>query len=73
MGELGFPVQASTTLYCDNHSVIEVVDNLVAHSKKKYVELHAHYLRQLVKENVVYFVYCKTNDLIADIFTNPLF
>jgi hypothetical protein len=25
MGELGFPVETSTTIYCDNQSVIHVV------------------------------------------------
>jgi hypothetical protein len=44
LGELGFPVQTSTTIYCDNQSAIQVVDNLVSHSKMKHVELHAHYL-----------------------------
>jgi hypothetical protein len=38
----------------------------------KHVELHAHYLRQLVQEKVVTLFYYKTDDHIADIFTNPL-
>jgi hypothetical protein len=45
LGELGFPVQASTAIHCDNQSAIQVVDNLVAHSKMKHVKLHVHYLR----------------------------
>jgi hypothetical protein len=53
LGELGFPVQTSTTIYYDNQSAIQVVDNPVAHCKMKHVELHAHYLRQLVHENVL--------------------
>jgi hypothetical protein len=57
---LGFLFQASTVIYCDNQSAIQVVDNLVAHSKMKHVELHVHYLRQLVQEKVVTLVYYKT-------------
>jgi hypothetical protein len=38
----------------------------------KHVELHAHYLRQLVQENVVNLVYCRTNDQVVDIFMKPL-
>jgi hypothetical protein len=38
----------------------------------KHVELHAHYLRQLVHENVVSLEYCRTNDQVVDIFTKPL-
>jgi hypothetical protein len=72
LGELGFPVQTSTTIYCDNQSAIQVVDNPVSHSKMKHVELHAHYLRQLVHENIVSLVYCRTDDQVVDIFTKPL-
>jgi hypothetical protein len=42
LGELGFPVQASTDIHCDKQSEIQVVDNLVAHSKMKHVNLHIH-------------------------------
>ena len=35
----------------------------------KHVELHFHYLRQLVWEKVITLVYCRTNDQIVDIFT----
>jgi hypothetical protein len=45
LGEPGFPIQTLNTLYCDNHSVIQVVDNLVSHINMKHVDLHAHYLR----------------------------
>jgi hypothetical protein len=38
----------------------------------KHVELHDHYLRQLVHQNVVSLVYCKEDDHIVDIFTKPL-
>jgi hypothetical protein len=44
LGEFGFHVQTSTTIYCDNQSAIQVYNNLIAHNKTKYVELHAHYL-----------------------------
>jgi len=39
----------------------------------KHVELHVHYLRQLVEEKVVTLVCCKIDEQIVDIFTKPLF
>lgn len=45
LGELRFLVEASTVLHCDNQNAIQFVDNHVAHSKMKHVELHFHYLR----------------------------
>jgi hypothetical protein len=38
----------------------------------KHVNLHAHYLRQLVNENIVCLSYCQTNDQVANIFTKSL-
>jgi hypothetical protein len=52
LGELGFPVQASTDVYCDNQSVVQIANNLISHSKMKRVELHVYYLIQLVQEYV---------------------
>jgi hypothetical protein len=46
-------VHTSTTIYCDNQTIIQVVENHVAHSRMKHLELHAHYLRQLIHENIV--------------------
>ena len=47
--ELEFPIEAWTIIHCGNQSEIQVTNNLVAHSKLKHVELHAHYLGQLVQ------------------------
>jgi hypothetical protein len=69
LGELGFPVQTYNTLYCDNESVIQVTENLVAHSKMKQVELDAHYFRLLVYEKIFSLVYCRMNHKIVYIFT----
>jgi hypothetical protein len=72
LGELKIPIQTSTTIYYDNQSAIHVTDNHVAHSKTKHVEIHAHYLRQLVHEHVVSLEYFRTEDRVVDIFTKPL-
>jgi hypothetical protein len=38
----------------------------------KHVDVHAHYLRQLVHENIISIEYCKTDDQVVDIVTKPL-
>jgi hypothetical protein len=38
----------------------------------KHVEIHSHYLRQLVHEHVVSIEYCRTDDQDAHIFIKPL-
>lgn len=52
MGKHSFLVELLTVVYCDNQSAIQVTKIPVAHSKMKHVELHAHYLRRLVQEDL---------------------
>lgn len=47
LGEIRIPVEASTVLHYDNQSAIQVIDNPVAHSKMKHVELHFHYFETI--------------------------
>ena len=72
LNELGFPIQTSNFIYYDNKGAIQVANNWVAYRKMKHVKLHVHYLIQLVQENNVYVLYCRTFDKVVDIFTNPL-
>lgn len=37
-----------------------------------HIEIHAHYLRQLVQEKVVTLFYCRIDNHLVDIFMNPL-
>ena len=67
LDEIGFTVQASITIYFDNHGTIQVVDNHVSHSNRKQVELYVHYLRKSMHENIVSLLYCR-----IDIFMKPL-
>ena len=61
-----------TVIYCENQGVIQVVDNFVSHRKMKHVEIHVHYMRQLVQENVVSLLQCWIDNQVTDIFTKPL-
>ena len=72
MRKFGFLDETLTMVYCDNPSAIQVVEKPIAHSKMKHTDIHAHYLRQLVQENVVNLVYYKNYDHVFYIFMNPL-
>jgi hypothetical protein len=57
---------------CDNSSSIKLSKNPVLHGRSKHIDIRFHFLREMVKENVVNLSYCKTQDQIADIMTKPL-
>ena len=38
----------STVLFCDNQSAIKISTDLVTKQRTKHVEIHMHYIRELV-------------------------
>ena len=40
--------------------------------RSKHIELHMHFIRNLVHDHVIEVLYCPTNDQVADIFTKSL-
>jgi hypothetical protein len=54
----GFHLLLDSLLACRVEiKAITVADNVFSHNKMKHVELHAHYLRQLVHDNFVFLEY----------------
>ena len=59
-------------IWCDNQSVIHISKEPVEHQLTKHIEVHMHYIRQLIREQAIDLQYCKTKLQVADIFTKPL-
>ena len=59
-------------LYCDNESAIKISHNPVQHSKTKHIQIHHHFLRDLVVKGNISIDHANTEDQVADIFTKPL-
>eukprot|EP00253_Pinus_taeda_P031567 PITA_31567 len=70
--EFGFQQQHPTTLWCDNQSAIQLCKDLVQHQRSKHIELHMHFIRNLIHDHVLEVQYCSTDDQVADIFTKSL-
>ncbi|RVW59737.1 Retrovirus-related Pol polyprotein from transposon TNT 1-94 [Vitis vinifera] len=66
-------VQTSpTVIYCDNVSAIKLSKNPVMHGRSKHIDVRFHFLRDLIKDEVVELLQCSTHEQIADIMTKPL-
>jgi hypothetical protein len=52
--------------YCEN------VKDPVQHQRRKHIELHMHFIRKLIHDQIIEVLFCPTEDQVADIFTKSL-
>lgn len=65
-------INEPVVLYFDNTSAINILKNLVIHTKTKHIEIKHHYLGELVQDKEVMMEYLNTKEQIANIFTQFL-
>jgi hypothetical protein len=70
--EFGFQHQHPTSLWCDNQSAINLAKDHVQHQRRKHIELHMHFIRNLIHDQVIEVLFFPTEDQVADIFTKSL-
>ena len=70
--EFGFPQEHPTSLWCDNQSAIHISINPIEHQWTKHIEIHMHFIQQLIQDGVFTLEYLPTEAQVADIFTKPL-
>ena len=57
---------------CDNTSAINILKNLVQHSKTKHIEFRYHFLRDHAQKIDITLEFVSTKDQLSDIFIKPL-
>ena len=70
LGECGIESKTSIVIYCDNQSTIRIFADLVQRQWTKNIEIHMHYIRQLVHDGTIDLLFCASSKQVADIFTN---
>jgi hypothetical protein len=70
--EFGFKQQHPTSLWCDNQSAIKLAKDPVQHQCSKHINLHMHFIRKLIHDQVLEVFFCPTEDQVANIFTKSL-
>ena len=72
LGDMQMSLAGLTTLFVDNEGVIKLAWNPIFHERTKHVDVHCHYIRQLVEDETIDLQYVSTIDQTADILTKPL-
>ena len=61
-----------TVIKEDNRSALALAMNPVMHARSKHIDIKVHFIRECIKKRVITLEYCKTTDMLADIFTKGL-
>jgi hypothetical protein len=72
LSEFGFQQQHPTSLWCNNQSAIKLSKDPVQHQRSKHIELHMHFIRKLIHDQVIEVLFFPTEDQVANIFTKSL-
>ncbi|GJY76125.1 retrovirus-related pol polyprotein from transposon TNT 1-94 [Tanacetum coccineum] len=59
-------------IFCDNTSAIAISNNIVLHSRKKYIEIKYHFIRDHILKCDIELQFVPTNMQLAGIFIKPL-
>ncbi|CAL1368767.1 unnamed protein product [Linum trigynum] len=65
-------VKKATRVYCDNSSTIKLSRNLILHGRSKHIDVRFHFLRDLVKDEVIELMHCGFEEQAANILTKAL-
>jgi hypothetical protein len=72
LSEFGFKQQHPTSLWCDNQSAIKLTKYSVQHQHIKHIELHMHFIRNPIHDQVIEVLFFPTEYQVEDIFTKSL-
>lgn len=69
---LKMPYETPITLHCNNLSAIQLTSKSIFHARTKHIEIHHHWIRELVKAKKVLIDYVPTKQMVAYILTKTL-
>ena len=67
-----YEMSVPTTIYEDNQSTICMTKNNQSHGRSKHVDIKYHFVREQVERQTINIMYCKSEEMTADIFTKGL-
>ena len=62
LGNMQMSLVGPTALSVDNEGVIKLARNPVFHERTKHVDVHCHYIQQLVEDRTIDLQYVPTTD-----------
>lgn len=72
LSRLGYEDPQPTVLKSDNLGAINLTSKAQFHSRTKHIEIHYHWIREIVQAGKMVIKHCPTAQMVADLLTKPL-
>lgn len=72
LSKLGFEDPNPTVLQSDNMGAIHLTNKSIFHARTKHIEIHYHWIREVVKAGKLTVEHCPSHLMIADLLTKSL-
>ena len=69
---IGVLQDSPIAVFTDSQSARALAHSSAFHARTKHIEVHYHFVRELVNSQVINLAYCPTQENVADLFTKPL-
>ncbi|KAM2304215.1 hypothetical protein ACFXTH_023944 [Malus domestica] len=69
---LGFKLEETMKLYCDNKFARDIADNPVQHDRTKHVEVDRHFIKEKLEKKIVSIPFVKSEEQLADVLTHAV-
>ena len=70
--DLNNKLTTPTIIFKDNQTAIKMAKNPQYHGRSKHISIKYHFIQEQVSSNNIELRYCRTYNMIADIFTKGL-
>ena len=70
--DLNSKLTTPTIIFEDNQAAIKMAKNPQYHGRSRHICIKHHFIREQVSSNIIELRYCRTYNMIADIFTKGL-
>lgn len=64
--------KGATNIFCDKKSATSMINNPTFHSRIKHIDIHHHFIHDLVAKEEIILKYCSTQEQLADILMKAL-
>ena len=65
-------IDGPVRIYCDNQAAISLINSDTNSSRGKHIEIHYHYIRDIIKKEKIEVSYIPISDMIVDSMTKGI-